>query len=293
VISIEAMGIYLYLMSNEYEMVTADQLARELPKGRKYYMRILKEIRDAGGIVMTRETYNGRNTTVQRLREFPFGSPEKELQIQLLSQYSQYKNIANTAKSLTNSSEINSDEETYKKISTPMEAWKEPVRPEDRDYFEEQERERVKAMARAQEAYNEQKQEAHEEKLAIRDRDHANPDTWSHSDSAYEFANQLHARWDVLPWRPGKSRFIPALAAARKKHGTKGAIEKRMTEIFLASPIVQTMKDPEQIWKFYIKSFGSLLEQARYSMPSSAKLQSLEEEGAADMAELMEGLTDV
>jgi hypothetical protein len=66
-----------------------------------------------------------------------------------------------------------------------------------------------------------------------------------------------------------------------------------MAEIFLASPVVQTMKDPEQIWKFYIASFGSLLEQARYSMPDSAKLQSLADEAAADMAELMEGLSDV
>jgi hypothetical protein len=274
-------------------VMSAVELQLVFAEGRDALQTAINELKDVGLIETKKAKIEDSFVSYSGFLVPENPSLEIRRLCELLSQYSQYRYIANTAKSLTNSSEKNSDEETYKKISTPMEAWKEPVRPEDRDYFEEQERERVKAMARAQEAYNEQKQEAHEEKLAIRDRDHANPDTWSHSDSAYEFANQLHARWDVLPWRPGKSRFIPALAAARKKHGTKGAIEKRMTEIFLASPIVQTMKDPEQIWKFYIKSFGSLLEQARYSMPSNAKLQSLEEEGAADMAELMEGLTDV
>jgi hypothetical protein len=273
--------------------MSAVELQLVFAEGRDALQKAINELKDVGLIETKKAKIEDSFVSYSGFLVPENPSLEIRRLCELLSQYSQYRYIANTAKSLTNSSEKNSDEETYKKISTPMEAWKEPVRPEDRDYFEEQERERVKAMARAQEAYNEQKQEAHEEKLAIRDRDHAFPDTWSHSDSAYEFANQLHARWDVLPWRPGKSRFIPALAAARKKHGTKGAIEKRMTEIFLASPVVQTMKDPEQIWKFYIKSFGSLLEQARYSMPSSAKLQSLEEEGAADMAELMEGLTDV
>lgn len=275
------------------QVLSAEELAKTFKEGRDAFRVALSELKHEGLIWVRRTKIEGRWVSQSGFSAAENQTLEIRHLCELLSQYSQYIHIANTAKSLTNSSEKNSDEKYPTKISIAMGAWREPVKPEDQDYFEEQERERVKAMARAQEEYNEQKQEYHESKLAIRDRDRANPEKWSHSDSAYEFANQLHSRWDVAPWKAGKSRFIPALASARKKHGTNGALEKRMTEIFLASPVVQTMKDPEQIWKFYIASFGSLLEQARYSMPDSAKLQSLADEAAADMAELMEGLTDV
>ena len=167
------------------------------------------------------------------------------------------------------------------------------MKPEDREYFEEQERERQKYKAETQAEYEEKKLREHESYLVNRDRRRANPENWTPADSASEFANLLHNRWDVKPWALNKSRFVPALANVRKKHATNGLLEKRMSEIFLSDPIVQTMKDPEQIWKFYVYSFGSLLERARYTMPSSAKLQEVTDKAAADLAFMLKELGEV
>jgi len=282
VISLEAMALWLFAKSVGWETITAEKVVNEFPDhGKKYYYRVLKEIRVAGGITMTREFYNGHCTTVQRLTEFPDGSPEKAFLYQLVKPYSY---LADYAIKLQSSKAITSkslpipkiSEKGAKKFESQLLSYGVNVdfeyTADDKEYAEEQQALRAKGRAEKQKAYAEIKETEYRRKVELRDRDRVPAKDWSSSDIAYYFSdNLMFRRWDIPPWQVKHTRFVQALAEKRSHEQTNGAIEKKMVDIYLAEPWVKTVSDSERLWKTFVKRFGSLKEQAllQYHNPDS------------------------
>lgn len=288
-LSARAVGVYAYMLHVQ-QVLSAEELAVVFKEGRDAFREALNELKREGLIWTSRTKLNGKWVS-----QSGFSAAENQLlETRLLSllhsqysNYSQYTNMANSAykpnvsNSFANPSRGAARDENYETTLTIGRdvAWNNfEYSADDKDYMADASRERQKALEQKQRDYEGAQQAKHDQKLVLRDRRRVDPTLWTPSDSAFEFANLLHNRWDVPPWRASKSRFIPALANARKKHNTNGLLEKRMMEMFLVRPMVQTMKDPDAIWKFFISSFGSLLEQARYEVKDPVESALIAEE---------------
>jgi len=301
-VSLEAMAYYMYISATGCR-ITADSLSERFPKkGRKYFLRILKELRDAGGIETKREIISSdltgnTYTTVSRLTEFPERSPQKALLILLLTPYGQLANYSIEPKDnisiklkynkIHTNADASRDEEykTFLKIGeTAMDF--ESLSPEDREYLDEQAREHIAYKEELSAQREQRREEARTEKFKIRDRRRTSPALWTASDSAYYFAELLADRWDVPRLRIKETRFIPALFSTRAKYGTKGDIEKKMAEIYLASPHVQAIKDPEKIWRGFLANFSSLIERAKVELYDSKQVSSWSEQQKLKSARL-------
>ena len=93
------------------------------------------------------------------------------------------------------------------------------------------------------------------------------PANWSVTDTAFEFANRMHELWHVKPWSVSTSRFRIALAQAQSTHGTNGAIEKIMIDLYFQQiKHDKSINDPEHIWKRFIQQFAGLKIQAERLM---------------------------
>lgn len=258
--------------------ISADNLSELFPDhGRKYFLKILKEIRDAGGIETTREIVatdksGNKYVTVSRLREFPDGSPEKELLILLYSPYSQLATnsikpkglISNTSKNLTIPKKISEGKNSRVTILKFGEGSVDfEYTADDREYEAEAIARRSAERERKQRERDTQRQEIHRKKVSLRDRDRLNPKDWTPSDVAYYFKDTLMLkRFDVKPWEVKDTRFVPALSEKRSISRTDGLIEKKMVDIYLAQPWLKTVIDPDRIWKTFLTNFTNLKEQA-------------------------------
>lgn len=84
------------------------------------------------------------------------------------------------------------------------------------------------------------------------------PIDWTIDNGVHEFARRM-VRWDIPPWEGSRRRFQAAYATARKTYGTKGPIESKMMDYFFDTLAHEnSIKDPDKIWKMFIKSFGSI-----------------------------------
>lgn len=136
------------------------------------------------------------------------------------------------------------------------------------EYYESPEEENLARQkheaAKAQEkveAYNRRK----EKRMARRDP--RNSDTWSVTDSSFEFANQMHNIFHIAPFKLTESKLRFALAKKRQAHGTNGTLEMKMMEIFFSKIVHdKTITDPNKVWALFIYQFASLLEQAKQSI---------------------------
>lgn len=84
------------------------------------------------------------------------------------------------------------------------------------------------------------------------------PAAWSIDNAVYEFASRM-VRWDIAPWESTRAVFKTAYAKARKSYGTTGDVEVKMMDIFFGRlDHEKKIKDPDMVWRLFIRDFGSL-----------------------------------
>lgn len=101
-------------------------------------------------------------------------------------------------------------------------------------------------------------------KARMQRRDPKNAEGWTTTDSCFEFAEQMHQLWHVLPWKVTRSRFVFALDNKRSEYNTTGDVELKMMKIFFDKiKHDKKINDPEKIWKRFIVEFPMLLLQVQ------------------------------
>lgn len=260
-ITARALGVYVYLQATGAN-ISADSLSRTFPEGRKVFLSVLKELRDIGLIETKRAVINGKYVTYSQLTD---GSPETEL----LSQQSQQ----NSYKSLI----------AYSYISKPNS--ERSSREVNVEYFESED-ERLEAQRKWREKKHAEKMEAHESRRQDKmlRRNPANASGWSPTDSAFEFAEQMHNLWHIQPWQVTRSRFRYALADKRKEYNTDGALELQMMALFFSQIKHDTkLSDPEIVWKKFILQFHNLLTEVQRSMVTPEKMEAIKEKSTRSL----------
>jgi hypothetical protein len=261
VITARALGVYVYLQATGAH-ISADSLSRTFPEGRKVFLSALKELRDIGLIETKRAVINGKYVTYSQLTD---GSPETEL----LSQQSQQ----NSYKSLI----------AYSFISKPNS--ERSSREVNVEYFESED-ERLEAQRKWREKKHAEKMEVHESRRQEKmlRRNPANASGWSPTDSAFEFAEQMHNLWHIQPWQVTRSRFRYALADKRKEYNTDGALELQMMALFFSQIKHDTkLNDPEIVWKKFILQFHNLLTEVQRSMVTPEKMEAIKEKSTRSL----------
>jgi hypothetical protein len=261
VITARALGVYVYLQATGAH-ISADSLSRTFPEGRKVFLSALKELRDIGLLETKRAVINGKYVTYSQLTD---GSPETEL----LSQQSQQ----NSYKSLI----------AYSFISKPNS--EQSSREVNVEYFESED-ERLEAQRKWREKKHAEKMEVHESRRQEKmlRRNPANASGWSPTDSAFEFAEQMHNLWHIQPWQVTRSRFRYALADKRKEYNTDGALELQMMALFFSQIKHDTkLNDPEIVWKKFILQFHNLLTEVQRSMVTPEKMEAIKEKSTRSL----------
>jgi hypothetical protein len=136
------------------------------------------------------------------------------------------------------------------------------------EYYESED-ERLEAKRKWEDKQHKEKMESYEVKRQTRmaRRSPTNAAGWTSTDSAFEFAEQMHNIWHIKPWQVTRSRFRFALAEKRKEYNTNGTIERVMMGIFFSTIQHDTkLDDPEIIWKKFIVGFGNLFKLANQSI---------------------------
>jgi hypothetical protein len=139
-----------------------------------------------------------------------------------------------------------------------------------------------KFRQRAREKKHQDKLERYEtrHKKWMERRDPSNAASWTSTDSAFEFAEQMHLLWHVAPWKVTRSRFRYALDTKRAEYNTDGEIERQMMKIFFDKIKHDTrINDPEMIWRKFIVDYHLLLEQVNRENVTEAQME-LERERA-------------
>lgn len=260
-ITARALGVYVYLQATGAH-ISADSLSRTFPEGRKVFLTALKELRDLGLIETKRAVIKGKYVTYSQLTS---GSPETEL----LSQQSQQ----NSYKSLI----------AYSYISKPNS--ERSSREVNVEYFESED-ERLEAQRKWREKKHVEKMEAHESRRQDKmlRRNPANASGWSPTDSAFEFAEQMHNLWHIQPWQVTRSRFRYALADKRKEYNTDGALELQMMVLFFSQIKHDTkLSDPEIVWKRFILQFYNLLTEVQRSMVTPEKMEAIKKKSTRSL----------
>jgi hypothetical protein len=90
---------------------------------------------------------------------------------------------------------------------------------------------------------------------------------WTPSDSGYEFEQKISNIWSIPPWSVTESRFIPALASARRKHKTDGQIESDMMDLYLIDDGWLKHQTGDRLWKGFIRRFSDLAQTAKLKRP--------------------------
>jgi hypothetical protein len=261
VITARALGVYVYLQATGAN-ISAESLSRTFPEGRKVFLSALKELRDIGLIETKRAVINGKYVTYSQLAD---GSPKTEL----LSQQSQQ----NSYKSLI----------AYSFISKPNS--ERSSREVNVEYFESED-ERLEAQRKWREKKHAEKMEIHESRRQEKmlRRNPANASGWSPTDSAFEFAEQMHNLWHIQPWQVTRSRFRYALADKRKEYNTDGALELQMMALFFSQIKHDTkLSDPEIVWKKFILQFHNLLTEVQRSMVTPEKMEAIKEKSTRSL----------
>ena len=111
------------------------------------------------------------------------------------------------------------------------------------------------------EIFEDQQLKKHEKRIMNR-REKAKAD-WTPSDSGYEFEHRILNIWEIPPWSVNESRFIPALASARRKHGTDGEIESQMMDLFFIEDGWLKHQTGDHLWQAFIRQFPALAKTAK------------------------------
>ncbi len=258
-LSARSTGIYLHLLMARPQ-ISAESLSEVFSEGRVAISACLRELREAGLIVTKKEHINGHIMTISHVVEPDSWTPETCLLIQPTPLNSLL--ITNSIFSKKQTNYLGGPEETYEeydlKIGASVDDFPAPYDPEDI----EQARHRARvAKYQAKEDAAAKKRESWIKKRST------DPANWSVTDTAFEFANRMHELWHVKPWSVSTSRFRIALAQAQSTHGTNGAIEKIMIDLYFQQiKHDKSINDPEHIWKRFIQQFAGLKIQAERLM---------------------------
>jgi hypothetical protein len=279
VLSSRSSYIYLYLLAVRPQ-IGAVSLAKVFPEGRDAMASCLRELRETGLIMTRKEMINGHIMTVSFVVEPDSWTLETRLLIQHTTLYSLLS--TNSLYSKKQTEYIGGPDETYQeydlKIGASVDDFPASYDPEDIE----------KARQRAREAKYREKEEAKEQKNAVRmQKRSGDPANWSITDTAFEFANRMHELWHVKPWAVTTSRFRIALAKAQSEHGTNGTLEKMMIDLYFQQiKHDKSIDDPEHIWKRFIQQFAGLKIQAERLMvtPEDIETEKVKSEKSWDWA---------
>jgi len=249
VITARAIGVLEEILINPNHG-GARGLSERLGEGRDAIQNALSDLRKLG-LIETSVLKTGKCAFSKTIKVTDAGyqflkSRTSILQIQLTANNNL---ILDTNTQLLNHKPNSKAEEKVEYEDTPM-----YIDPEDMEAFREKQRARR----------HKEKIESHEARTVerMKQRDQALPESWSVTDSTFEFAERMHNLWHVEPWKVTRSRFRFALNDKRDEYGTNGAIERQMMEKFFSKIRHDTrINNPELIWKKFIVEFGDLLTQ--------------------------------
>ena len=254
VITARAIGVLEEIALNPRHGAAVGLSAR-LGEGRDAIQKSISDLKKAGFLeVVTNRMANGRQVSTLRITDT--GNQFLKTRIHIL------QSVLNDNNNLlldinTHSLDINRitsatlEGEEVGEFYEPSSMY---IDPEDR----EAERQRAQAEK------HEKKKAFHEARDAqrMKHRDENAPETWTVTDSTFEFADRIHLLWHVSPWKVTKSAFRFALDTKRDEFGTNGAIESKMMDVFFEKIHDNTkFNDAEIIWKKFILDFGMLYNQ--------------------------------
>lgn len=251
-ISARALGVYVYLRYSEAH-ISAENLSKVFAEGREAMRATLSELKNYNMISSSKERIGRRIMTVNRLVEPGLWAPETRRLIQLNKLYSNLILDNNTFinKKIV-SGEAREEEETMDEFYSLGSIEQDPEEIAELKRRDKERRDREYREARNAKAEN---------KMADRIVD--TPSLWSVDNSVYEFASRM-VRWDIPPWESSRTPFKAAFAKSRRDFGTKGDIEIKMMDIFFGRLNHETnIKDPDMVWKLFIRDFNSLLVAAK------------------------------
>jgi hypothetical protein len=260
--------------------ISAVGLAKVFSEGEKAIRSSLRELRELGLIETKKVRINGRIMTVSNVVDAYYWTAETGALLQQSPLYSLLS--TNSLYSKKQTEYIGGPDETYQeydlKIGASVDDFPASYDPEDIE----------KARQRAREAKYREKEEAKEQKNAVRmQKRSGDPANWSITDTAFEFANRMHELWHVKPWAVTTSRFRIALAKAQSEHGTNGTLEKVMIDLYFQQiKHDKSINDPEHIWKRFIHQFAGLKIQAERLMvtPEDIETEKVKSEKSWDWA---------
>ena len=254
-LSARAIGLLVFIASRDTN-ISAESLQKYFKEGRDAISSALKELR-AENIIKTKRGKAGNHIYTQTLiTDLGKDYLKTLLRIQVLEKVIfvpviEYVNTQVPVKS------------GAKKLNVLLNSDLDPNSPEYR--------------AKTQEIFEEQQLKKHQKRIINR-RDKSK-ENWTPSDSGYEFEDRISSIWEIPPWRVNESRFIPALASARRKHGTDGAIECQMMDLFFIEDGWLKHQTGDHLWQAFIRQFPALAKSAKAMQPivlTDEKLRQIE-----------------
>jgi hypothetical protein len=254
-LSARAIGVLVFIASRDTN-ISAESLQKYFKEGRDAISSALKELR-AENFIQTKRGKAGNHIYTQTLiTNLGKDYLKTLLRIQVLEKVIsvpviEYVNTQVQVKS------------GAKKLNALLNSEMDPNSPEYRE--------------KTQEIYEDQQLKKHKKRIISR-RDKSKVD-WTPSDTGYEFEARISDIWSIPPWRVNASRFIPALASARRKHGTDGEIECQMMELFFTEDGWLKHQTGDHLWQAFIRQFPALAKTAKSMQPivlTEEKLRQIE-----------------
>lgn len=251
-LSVRAIGLLVYIATRECN-ISAETLQKQFKEGRDAISSALKELR-AEQYIRTKRGKAGTHFYTQTLV-----TDEGKSYLELLLRVQ----IEAKVLSVPVIEYVNTQVEVKrgaKKLNSLLNTGLDPNSPEYR--------------IKAQEIYEAEQLKKHSTR--IKSRSMKAKEDWTPSDSGYEFEARISNFWEIPPWSVTSSRFIPALAAARKKHGTNGQIECTMMDLFLIDDGWLKHQTGDRLWQGFIRRFSELAKTAKLNQPSEMSEEELQ-----------------
>lgn len=194
---------------------------------------------------------------------------ETSISISLNSHLADYPNSirANSVKRMTNG--VRQKKKKYKTMEVNVNDFGgTPMDPDDIAEL------KAKDKKRKDKARIDQKTERMEAKAM--DRATRTVEEWTAQDSVSYFAEQINSFWHIPDYRMNKQTFFFAFKNFQTTYGTDGPVEKALIDAYISSIKQDTsLKDPEHIWRRFIKMAPSMVEEARRASVSDDRLNEI------------------
>ena len=250
-LSARAHGIFLFIMFTETS-ISGHAISSVLTEGIKAVQTALKELRDAGFIETKRiRLESGEIRTESKVTQAGF--------VYFNSLFSDAKFTDERMMGLIWNREFSSSWSKYQGSNhtpTPAVITSEVLEAPELEPHEEPINSVEMQKKRLEEFEVGQRKKR---KKWYQEREGKPQENWTATDVTFEIADRLFDNWEIKPWKVTQSRFTPALAAARRRHGTNGAQELRMWERFWTTFKYDKESNADVIWQTYIYRFPALM----------------------------------